>query len=86
MPLEDLLRNWKYDPLTAGNIVTWETAPPRAAVTRPFPDDLPASLRETLSSQGIPSLYSHQHLAWTHSRAGENIVLATGTASGKTLA
>jgi DEAD/DEAH box helicase domain-containing protein len=86
MPLEELLRNWKYDPLTAGNIVTWETAPPRAAVTRPFPNDLPLPLREALSSMGIASLYSHQHQAWVHSRAGENVVLATGTASGKTLA
>ncbi len=86
MPLEELLRNWKYDPLTARNIVTWETAPPRAAVTRPFPEDLPAPLREALSDLSIPSLYSHQAQAWTHSRAGENIVLATGTASGKTLA
>ena len=86
MPIEELLRNWKHDPLTAGNIVTWETAPPRVAVTRPFPDDLPAPLRETLSDLGISFLYSHQAQAWTHSRAGENIVLATGTASGKTLA
>ena len=86
MPLDVLLRHWKHDPLTADNIVTWRTTPARAAVTHPFPDDLPAPLRTALSSLGIPSLYSHQFQAWTHARAGENIVLATGTASGKTLA
>jgi len=86
MSLVTLLDHWKRDPLTAGNIVTWQKTPPRAAVTRPFPDDLPAPLREALSSLGIPSLFSHQYQAWTHSRAGENVVLATGTASGKTLA
>ena len=86
MPLDVLLRHWKGDPLTADNIVTWQTTPARAAVTHPFPDDLPASLRAALSSLGISSLYSHQFQAWTHAREGKNVVLATGTASGKTLA
>ena len=35
--------------------------------------------------QGIVSLYSHQVEAWESARNGENVVLATGTASGKTL-
>ena len=59
---------------------------PRAAQTHPFPTDLPAPLREALSTRGIDRLYSHQLSAWIHSRAGKNIILATGTASGKTLA
>lgn len=86
MPLDALLGHWKHDPLTADNIVTWQTTPARAAVTHPFPDDLPAPLREALSALGIPSLYSHQSQAWTHTREGKNVVLATSTASGKTLA
>jgi DEAD/DEAH box helicase domain-containing protein len=86
MPLDILLRYWKQDQLIADNIVTWRTTPPRHAITHPFPDDLPAPLREASSSLRISSLYSHQFQAWSHTRAGENIVLATGTASGKTLA
>jgi len=86
MSLDALLHHWKYDPLVAKNIVTWRTTPARVAFTHPFPKDLPVSLRETLSDLDIPSLYSHQFQAWTHVRNGENIVLATGTASGKTLA
>lgn len=86
MPLDVLLRHWKQDPLTADNIVTWKTTPVRAAVMHPFPDDLPVPLRAAVSSLGIDSLYSHQLQAWTHTRVGENVVLATGTASGKTLA
>ena len=86
MPLDVLLRHWKQDPLTADNIVTWKTTPARAAVTHPFPADLPAPLRTTLSRLGLNTLYSHQLEAWNKIRAGENIVLATSTASGKTLA
>ena len=66
---------WKYDPLTAGNIVTWKTTPARGAVTHPFPDDLPVPLRTALSSLGISSLYSHQTQAWTYTRDGKNVVL-----------
>ncbi|HUE99457.1 MAG TPA: DEAD/DEAH box helicase [Anaerolineales bacterium] len=85
MPLASLLDFWKRDPDTAPNLVAWRTLPARPAQTHPFPDDLPAHLKQTLIAAGIHNLYSHQLEAWTHARAGENIVLATGTASGKTL-
>ena len=85
MPLAALLDFWKRDPDTAPNLVAWRTLPPRAAQTHPFPEDLPASVKQMLIAAGIHSLYSHQFEAWNHSRDGENIILATGTASGKTL-
>ena len=85
MPLASLLDFWKRDPDTAPNLVAWQTLPPRPAQTYPFPEDLPAPIKQTLLAAGIHTLYSHQLEAWTQSRAGENIILATGTASGKTL-
>ncbi len=85
MPLESLLSRWRTDPLTAPNLPTWRTLPPHPADLRPFPSDLPAVLVESLTARGILSLYSHQAQAWEAVRAGENVVLATGTASGKTL-
>jgi DEAD/DEAH box helicase domain-containing protein len=85
MPLASVLDFWKRDPDTAPNLVAWRTLPPRPAQTHPFPEDLPAPIKQTLITAGIHILYSHQLEAWTHSRAGENIILATGTASGKTL-
>jgi len=85
-PIRSLLDFWKRDEQTAPNFSAWQTLPPRPAQTHPLPDDLPVPLREALSSQGIDRLYSHQLSAWTHARAGKNVVLATGTASGKTLA
>ncbi len=86
MPLVSLLDFWKRDPETAPNLVAWQTLPPRPAQTYPFPEDLPASIKQTLIAAGIHTLYSHQLEAWTNSRTGGNIILATGTASGKTLA
>jgi len=38
-----------------------------------------------LESQGISQLYSHQAEALERARNGQNLVIATGTASGKTL-
>ena len=86
MSLNSLIRLWRTDPDTAPNFSIWRTTSPRPAQSHPFPDDLPAALRDVLSQRGIDSLYSHQFEAWSHIRAGKNIVLATGTASGKTLA
>ena len=86
MSLTALLDSWKRDPLTAPNLIAWRTLPARLAQTRPLPDDLPAPLKQTLIASGIHSLYSHQSEAWIRARAGENIILSTGTASGKTLA
>ncbi|MCL5611633.1 MAG: DEAD/DEAH box helicase [Chloroflexi bacterium] len=86
MSLDALIRLWRSDPDTAPNFSIWRTTPARPAQTHPFPDDLPDALRAALSRRGINHLYSHQLEAWTHARAGKNIVLATGTASGKTLA
>ncbi|MCE7859525.1 MAG: DUF1998 domain-containing protein [Chloroflexi bacterium CFX2] len=84
--LSALLDFWKQDEETAPNLVAWQATPPRAAQTHPFPNDMPESLRDALSSRNISLLYSHQLTAWTHARAGLNLILATGTASGKTLA
>jgi DEAD/DEAH box helicase domain-containing protein len=43
-------------------------------------------VREALEQQGITELYVHQAEAWEAARRGENLIVTTGTASGKTLA
>src|SRR5512143_2789834 len=86
MSLTTLLEHWQRDPQTAPNLASWRTLPPRPAHMLPLPDDLPASIKQGLIASGIHSLYSHQAEAWAGARAGKNIILATGTASGKTLA
>ena len=86
MSFDNLLSRWRADLETAPNISTWRVTPARPAKTAPIPNDLPRALADALRQRGITSLYTHQSTAWMHARAGKNIVLATSTASGKTLA
>jgi DEAD/DEAH box helicase domain-containing protein len=58
----------------------------RPARHEPLPDALDPGLAAALRDQGIEALYSHQRRVWDHLAAGDNIVVATGTASGKSLA
>ena len=50
-----------------------------------FPDGVNPKLREVLTARGIDKLYTHQALACEKVQAGENVVIVTPTASGKTL-
>ena len=50
-----------------------------------LPADLPPALREALLAGGVESLHGHQAAARDLLAAGENIVVSTGTASGKSL-
>ena len=59
--------------------------PERPARTVPLPDDLPAALRSRLELIGVPALYVHQARALELARGGASVVVATGTASGKSL-
>ena len=86
MSLSALLANWRAEPTIGGNITNWRTLPARPAQFAPFPDDVHPALRAALAGRGIEALYTHQLAAWQHSRAGEDFVVVTGTASGKTLA
>jgi DEAD/DEAH box helicase domain-containing protein len=86
MSLNSLLEIWRMDPDTGPNFTIWRTTAPVLAQTQPFPADLPEVLGAALAKSGIESLYSHQFQSWTHARNGKNVVLSTGTASGKTLA
>jgi len=86
MSIHSLLDFWKRDADTAPNLFAWQTLPSRPAQTHPLPTDLPDPLSQALIAAGIHSLYSHQLEAWIASRQHQNIILSTGTASGKTLA
>lgn len=81
-----LLDIWKREPTVASNVVDWHIEHERSARFSAFPGDLSPLLRRYLENTlGITRLYSHQAAAWQAAQAGENVVVVTGTASGKTL-
>src|SRR5512146_1100746 len=57
--------------------------PAREARTGPIPPGLHPTVRDAL---GVDALYVHQLAAWDAAARGENMIVTTGTASGKTLA
>ena len=57
----------------------------RAGRAADLPDEVPAALREALLAAGIEQLYGHQRAAYDLLRAGHDVVVSTGTASGKSL-
>jgi len=60
--------------------------PARAPRFAPLPGDLHPKVAEALAARGIEQLFTHQADAWDAAQRGEHLVVATGTASGKTLA
>jgi DEAD/DEAH box helicase domain-containing protein len=83
MTVETLLHSLSDDPVYSGHIATIKEFPPKSAEYVECP--LHSSLAAYLSGRGI-RLYSHQAASVRASGRGENIILATATASGKTLA
>ncbi|HVD69591.1 MAG TPA: DEAD/DEAH box helicase [Actinomycetota bacterium] len=73
------------DPDTARSLVHVQHLPARAPAIEPFPDGLPDLLVSRLGLTGVRGLYPHQTDGLAVLRDGRDLVIATGTASGKTL-
>ncbi|TAK00337.1 MAG: DEAD/DEAH box helicase [Chloroflexota bacterium] len=73
------------EPSLRSAVVHHEVLPERPADSVPFPDWLDARIVGGLRSRGIESLYRHQAEAIEAVHAGEDVVVVTPTASGKTL-
>jgi DEAD/DEAH box helicase domain-containing protein len=75
-----------WDGVLEGEELAYLTeVPGRDARTVPLPD-LHPRLEAALAARGVESLFAHQAEALAAARRGEHLVVATGTASGKTLA
>ncbi len=59
--------------------------PAQDADYAPLPGTVDPRLREALERRGVTALYTHQAEAFTAVERGENVVVVTPTASGKTL-
>ncbi|MCX7172869.1 MAG: DEAD/DEAH box helicase [Proteobacteria bacterium] len=66
-------------------IVARVDLPAQEARYADFPEGLDPGLCAALAARGIDRLYSHQRTAIDHALAGRHVVIATPTASGKSL-
>ena len=66
-------------------VVHIERIPPQGAIFGKLDNPLHPSLQASLESLGISALYSHQAEALNAILAGRNVIIATPSASGKTL-
>lgn len=83
--LDQLLNRWTSDPDIQENVVHWEIKPPREAQVYPVPSAISPTLAQALRTLGYSGLYQHQLKAYEQASAGRCAVIATSTASGKTL-
>jgi DEAD/DEAH box helicase domain-containing protein len=75
--------------LTAGRpdrLLHVEHVPARTGTAVGWPEWVAPELRDALAHRGATNPWAHQADAAEHARAGRHVVVATGTASGKSLA
>jgi len=73
------------DDEVAPSLVHVRELPARSVVVHPFPDRIPSVVRDRFELTGVHGLYPHQAEGLKVLAAGEHLVMATGTASGKTV-
>jgi len=86
MPILDVLDSLRRDTKFMANVTAWERRPARPAHYADFPAGLDPRLLSALRERGEAPLYTHQAAAAEAALAGDNVVVVTATASGKTLA
>jgi len=79
--LQQIISQPGYD----GQIVHIEHIAPRRATHGELEESLTPALHESLKQRGLLPLYRHQAEAVNHAFLGENVMVATASASGKTL-
>ena len=82
----DLVERLTRAPGRADRLTHLEVLPPRAPRSVPWPEWAHAPLVDAWRGRGIDQPWSHQVEAADAARSGRHVVVATGTASGKSLA
>jgi DEAD/DEAH box helicase domain-containing protein len=79
--LDQLRRNRDF----MQSVTAWEKLPARPATWAPLSSPLPTVVTDALAVKGLSAFYRHQARAIDAVRRGEHVVVATPTASGKSL-
>ncbi len=85
MAIHEALESLRLDAQFMRNVAAWERMPARPARYAEFPAGLEPRLIAALRARDTAPLYSHQAAAVEAALDGQNVVVVTGTASGKTL-
>ena len=85
MTLIEYIEKLKNNPAFMKNVTSWQVVPERKARYGEFPEDLDPRVKQTLHERGIDRPYIHQSRAIAAALSGQDFVVVTPTASGKTL-
>jgi DEAD/DEAH box helicase domain-containing protein len=85
MDVRAYIEKLKSNPDFMRNVTSWRVVPPRAAQHADFPASLDSRIVNALTARGIERPYIHQARAMEAALAGQDFVVVTPTASGKTL-
>jgi len=85
LTIPEILTRFEQSKSFRYNVTAKQVYPARTARLSEFPDQLDSRIQRVLAHRGIERLFSHQREAYDLVRKGENIVVVTPTASGKTL-
>ncbi|MEI7892952.1 MAG: DEAD/DEAH box helicase [Myxococcales bacterium] len=83
--LEFVLSRWFESRYVKPCFVADETYASVESSVGPLPQELPVALSRALEARGVRSLYTHQTQAFQAAKSGQPVVIATPTASGKSL-
>lgn len=83
--LASVLEKWRADGAFASSFVLDREMAGREGRHVAVPDELAPNVVAALEARGVRELYDHQALAYGLARAGKDVVIATPTASGKSL-
>ncbi len=80
-----VIEQWQSRPQVCNNITLHRVDDATEGKFAPIPSSLAPNIQDALAKRGYKQLYKHQNLAIEHALAGRNVVVATPTASGKSL-
>ncbi len=83
--LSSVLNGWQRDTSLSRCFVLDQEIPGHEASFAPIPEGLAPNVRASLEGRGVTQLYSHQAQAFELATSGKSFVIATPTASGKSL-
>ena len=83
--IDAVVADWQSRGVVAGCFTAQRQLEAEQARFAELPDDLTPSLVSALAKSGIRQLYQHQRVAIDAARADKHLVIATPTASGKSL-